>query len=162
GELKEDAEEILRSRQMKSVNVAGHILVAMLLVSVIAAFVEVLRIRFAREKDSSRAGTTTSRRCSASVDNPVTRRLISRESIRSQRSLDIPTMHRSTLRLLGARPSPLTRRSSFPTSQAKQAATSVCGTPTSPTRRQSAESDEETGVVFINALHHRIRLIRRH
>jgi len=50
GELKEDAEEILRSRQMKSVNVAGHILVAMLLVSVIAAFVEVLRIRFAREK----------------------------------------------------------------------------------------------------------------
>jgi len=50
GRLKEDAEEILKSRQMKSVNVAGHILVAMLLVSVIAAFVEVLRIRFAREK----------------------------------------------------------------------------------------------------------------
>jgi len=49
-EMKESAEEILKSRQMKSVTVAGHILVTMLLVSVIAALVEVLRIRFAREK----------------------------------------------------------------------------------------------------------------
>lgn len=49
-EMKESAEEILRMRQMKSVTVAGHILVTMLLVSVIAALVEVLRIRFAREK----------------------------------------------------------------------------------------------------------------
>jgi len=49
-ETKESAEEILKMRQMKSVTVAGHILVAMLLVSVIAALVEVLRIRFAREK----------------------------------------------------------------------------------------------------------------
>lgn len=49
-ELKENAEEILRTRQMKSVTVAGHILVTMLLVSVIAALIEVLRIRFAREK----------------------------------------------------------------------------------------------------------------
>jgi hypothetical protein len=66
------------------------------------AFVKLLHLLFSKlHKDSSRAGTTTSRRCSASVDNPVTRRLISRESIRSQRSLDIPTMHRSTLRLLG-------------------------------------------------------------
>lgn len=46
----ESAEEILKSRQMKSITVAGHILVTMLLVSVIAALVEVLRIRFAREK----------------------------------------------------------------------------------------------------------------
>ncbi|XP_024874297.1 uncharacterized protein LOC112456157 [Temnothorax curvispinosus] len=51
-EMKESAEEILKSRQMKSVTVAGHILVTMLLVSVIAALVEVLRIRFAREKIS--------------------------------------------------------------------------------------------------------------
>lgn len=49
-ELKESAEEILKTRQMKSVTVAGHILVTMLLVSVIAALIEVLRIRFAREK----------------------------------------------------------------------------------------------------------------
>lgn len=49
-ELKENAEEILKTRQMKSVTVAGHILVAMLLVSVVAALIEVLRIRFAREK----------------------------------------------------------------------------------------------------------------
>lgn len=49
-EMKESAEEILKMRQMKSVTVAGHILVTMLLISVIAALVEVLRIRFAREK----------------------------------------------------------------------------------------------------------------
>lgn len=49
-EMKENAEEILKTRQMKSVTVAGHILVTMLLVSVIAALIEVLRIRFAREK----------------------------------------------------------------------------------------------------------------
>lgn len=49
-ELKENAEEILKTRQMKSVTVAGHILVTMLLVSAIAALIEVLRIRFAREK----------------------------------------------------------------------------------------------------------------
>lgn len=49
-EMKESAEEILKTRQMKSVTVAGHILVTMLLISVIAALVEVLRIRFAREK----------------------------------------------------------------------------------------------------------------
>ncbi|EZA58792.1 Presqualene diphosphate phosphatase [Ooceraea biroi] len=49
----ENVEEILKSRQMKSTIVAGHILVAMLLVSVIAALVEVLRIRFAREKRST-------------------------------------------------------------------------------------------------------------
>lgn len=49
-ELKENAEEILKTRQMKSITVAGHILVTMLLVSVIAALIEVLRIRFAREK----------------------------------------------------------------------------------------------------------------
>ncbi|RLU18775.1 hypothetical protein DMN91_009132 [Ooceraea biroi] len=159
----ENVEEILKSRQMKSTIVAGHILVAMLLVSVIAALVEVLRIRFAREKDSSRAGTFASRRSSSSVDIRVTRRLISRELIRSQRSFDIPTMHQSTLRLLGARPPPLIRRSSFPTPQAKQVATSsVCGTPINrSSRRQSSESDEET-VIVAYALHHRIRLIRRH
>lgn len=49
-EMKENAEEILKTRQMKSVTVAGHILVTMLLVSVVAALVEVLRIRFARDK----------------------------------------------------------------------------------------------------------------
>ncbi|XP_070169472.1 uncharacterized protein [Polyergus mexicanus] len=163
-EMKENAEEILKTRQMKSVTVAGHILVAMLLVSVIAALIEVLRIRFAiREKDSSRAGTITSRRCSSSVDLPATRRPILRELIRSQRSFEIPATPRSALRLLGARPPPLIRRSSFPTPQAKQNATSsVCGTPnTRLTRRPSAESEEEIGIVT-NILHHRTRLIRRH
>lgn len=47
---KENSEEILKERQMKSVTVAGHILVTMLLVSVIAALVEVLRVRFTTEK----------------------------------------------------------------------------------------------------------------
>lgn len=62
--------------------------------------------------------------------------------------------------LPGARPPPLIRRSSFPTPQAKQTATSsVCGTPnTRLTRRPSIESDED----IITALHHRTRLIRRH
>ncbi|KAL0105227.1 hypothetical protein PUN28_016706 [Cardiocondyla obscurior] len=162
-EMKESAEEILKTRQMKSVTVAGHILVTMLLVSVIAALVEVLRIRFAREKDSSRAGTIISRRCSSNVDTPATRRPISRELIRSQMSFEIPGMHRSALRLLGARPPPLIRRSSFPTPQAKQAATSsLCSTPKKGlTRRPSAESDEEIRIVT-NTLHHRARLIRRH
>lgn len=61
----------------------------------------------------------------------------------------------------GARPPPLIRRSSFPTPQAKQVATSsLCGTPSKGlTRRQSAELDEE---IVTNALHHRTRLIRRH
>ncbi|XP_012220206.1 uncharacterized protein [Linepithema humile] len=159
-EMKENAEEILKTRQMKSVTVAGHILVTMLLVSVVAALVEVLRIRFARDKDSSRASTIISRRCSSSVDIPGTRRPISRELIRSQQSFEIPGMQRSALRLLGARPPPLIRRSSFPTPQAKQTATSsVCGTPnTRLTRRPSIESDED----IVNALHHRTRLIRRH
>jgi len=63
----------------------------------------------------------------------------------------------------GARPPPLIRRSSFPTPQAKKAATSsLCGTPSKGlTRRQSAESDEEIRIVT-NTLHHRTRLIRRH
>ncbi|XP_011063182.1 PREDICTED: protein bfr2-like [Acromyrmex echinatior] len=163
-EMKESAEEILKSRQMKSVTVAGHILVTMLLVSVIAALVEVLRIRFAREKDSSRAGTIISRRsCSSNVDISATRRPISRELIRSYKSFDIPGVHHSTLRLLGARPPPLIRRSSFPTPQAKKTATSsLCGTPSKGlTRRQSAESEEEIRIVT-NTLHHRTRLIRRH
>ncbi|XP_071555467.1 uncharacterized protein [Temnothorax nylanderi] len=162
-EMKESAEEILKSRQMKSVTVAGHILVTMLLVSVIAALVEVLRIRFAREKDSSRAGTIISRRRSSNVvDISAPRRPTSRELIRSQKSFEIPGMHRSAMRLLGARPPPLIRRSSFPIPQAKKAATSsLCGTPSKGlTRRQSAESDEEIGIT--NALHHRTRLIRRH
>lgn len=61
----------------------------------------------------------------------------------------------------GARPPPLIRRSSFPTPQAKQTATSsVCGTPnTRLTRRPSIETDED---IVNNALHHRTRLIRRH
>ncbi|KYN14661.1 putative lipid phosphate phosphatase PPAPDC3 [Trachymyrmex cornetzi] len=108
-------------------------------------------------KDSSRAGTIISRRsCSSNVDIPATRRPISRELIRSHKSFDIPGVHHSALRLLGARPPPLIRRSSFPTPQAKKAATSsLCGTPSKGlTRRQSAESEEEIRTVT-NTLHHR-------
>ncbi|KYM82322.1 Presqualene diphosphate phosphatase [Atta colombica] len=97
-------------------------------------------------KDSSRAGTIISRRsCSSNVDISAIRRPISRELIRSYKSFDIPGVHHSTLRLLGARPPPLIRRSSFPTPQAKKTATSsLCGTPSKGlTRRQSAESEEE-------------------
>lgn len=65
-------------------------------------------------------------------------------------------------RIVGARPPPLIRRSSFPIQQSKQSSGSVSGTPNNRiSRRQSAESDEEIGVL-INALHHRTRLIRRH
>ena len=48
--LTESTEESGKDRRMKSVPVAGHILVTMLLISAIAALVEVLRIRFARDK----------------------------------------------------------------------------------------------------------------
>lgn len=46
----EKVEESGKDRRTKSVLVAGHILVTMLLISAIAALVEVLRIRFARDK----------------------------------------------------------------------------------------------------------------
>ncbi|KYQ49550.1 Presqualene diphosphate phosphatase [Trachymyrmex zeteki] len=107
-------------------------------------------------KDSSRAGTIISRRCSSNVDIPATRRPISRELIRSHKSFDIPGVHHSALRLLGARPPPLIRRSSFPTPQAKKAATSsLCGIPSKGlTRRQSIESEEEIKIAT-NTLHHR-------
>ena len=48
--LTDSTEESGKDRRMKSVPVAGHILVTMLLISAIAALVEVLRIRFARDK----------------------------------------------------------------------------------------------------------------
>lgn len=46
----EKTEESGKDCRTKSVLVAGHILVTMLVISAIAAFVEVLRIRFARDK----------------------------------------------------------------------------------------------------------------
>lgn len=70
----------------------------------------------------------------------------------------------SPTRFTGERPAPLIRRSSFPTHQAnnKRSAPSATGTPNiRMSRRQSAESEEEIGVL-ITALHHRTRLIRRH
>ncbi|KAL2736513.1 uncharacterized protein V1477_013022 [Vespula maculifrons] len=150
---------------MKSVPVAGHILVTMLLVSAIAALVEVLRIRFSKDKnkDTSSRGNIVSRK-SSTIDLPIQRRFIPREPMKSQRSFELLGMHRSSLRLLGERPAPLIRRSSFPTHQAnnKRSAPSATGTPNiRMSRRQSAESEEEIGVL-ITALHHRTRLIRRH
>lgn len=68
------------------------------------------------------------------------------------------------IRFIGERPAPLIRRSSFPTQQAnnKRSVPSATGTPNiRMSRRQSAESEEEIGVL-ITALHHRTRLIRRH
>lgn len=67
------------------------------------AFVKLLHLFFSKmHKDSSRASTIISRRCSSSVDTiPATRRPISRELIRSQKSFEIPGMQRSALRLLG-------------------------------------------------------------
>ncbi|XP_076388927.1 uncharacterized protein LOC100879188 isoform X2 [Megachile rotundata] len=155
--LSENAEESVKDHRMKSVPVAGHILVTMLLISAIAALVEVLRIRFARDK----AGSASSRKTST-VELPVQRRFIPRQPMRSQRSFEIQGMHRSALRLLGAKPPPLIRRSSFPTQPFKQTSVSISGTPNNRIlRRQSAESDEESGFL-IGALHHRTRLIRRH
>ncbi|XP_017752220.1 PREDICTED: uncharacterized protein LOC108545219 isoform X2 [Eufriesea mexicana] len=150
----EKAEESGKECRTKSVPVAGHILVTMLVISAIAAFVEVLRIRFARDK----AGSITSRKTSM-VELPIQRRFLPRYPIKSQRSFE---MNRSALRLLGARPPPLIRRSSFPTQPSKQSPGSVSGTPNNRiSRRQSAESDEEIGVL-ISALRHRTRLLRRH
>ncbi|XP_046144729.1 uncharacterized protein LOC114875912 isoform X2 [Osmia bicornis bicornis] len=155
--LSDNTEESVKDHRMKSVPVAGHILVTMLLISAIAALVEVLRIRFARDK----AGSASSRKTST-VELPVQRRFIPRQPIRSQRSFEIQGMHRSALRLLGAKPPPLIRRSSFPTQPSKQNSASFSGTPNNwISRRQSAESDEEIGLL-ISALHHRTRLIRRH
>ncbi|XP_076388929.1 uncharacterized protein LOC100879188 isoform X4 [Megachile rotundata] len=145
--LSENAEESVKDHRMKSVPVAGHILVTMLLISAIAALVEVLRIRFARDK----AGSASSRKTST-VELPVQRRFIPRQPMRSQRSFEIQ----------GAKPPPLIRRSSFPTQPFKQTSVSISGTPNNRIlRRQSAESDEESGFL-IGALHHRTRLIRRH
>ncbi|XP_017880790.1 uncharacterized protein LOC108625352 isoform X2 [Ceratina calcarata] len=149
--LTENAEDGSKDRQSKSVPVAGHILVTMLVISAIAALVEVLRIRFAKDK----AGSAGSRKAST-IELPLQRRFLPRYPMNGQRSFE---MHRSALRLLGARPPPLIRRSSFPTQQSNQISGSVAGTPISwVSRRRSAESDEE----LINALHHRTRLIRRH
>lgn len=112
-------------------------------------------------KDSSKAGSASSRKTST-VELPVQRRFIPRQPMRSQRSFEIQGMHRSALRLLGAKPPPLIRRSSFPTQPSKQTSVSISGTPNNRLlRRQSAESDEESGFL-ISALHHRTRLIRRH
>ncbi|XP_076241653.1 uncharacterized protein LOC143183807 isoform X2 [Calliopsis andreniformis] len=148
--LTENTEESGKDRRMKSVPVAGHILVTMLLISAIAAVVEVLRIRFARDKESSKAGNASSRKAST-VELPVQRRFIPRQPMLSHRSFEMQ----------GARPPPLIRRSSFPTQPSKQIG-SLSGTPNNRmSRRQSAESDEEIGVLM-NALHHRTRLIRRH
>ncbi|XP_043258759.1 uncharacterized protein LOC122400994 [Colletes gigas] len=159
--LTESTEESGKDRRTKSVPVAGHILVTMLLISAIAALIEVLRIRFARDKDSSKAGNASSRKAST-VELPVRSRFFPRQPMNSQRSFEMQGMHRPALRLLGARPPPLIRRSSFPTQPSKQNIVSVTGTPNNRmSRRQSAESDEEIGVL-INALHHRTRLIRRH
>ncbi|XP_034178293.1 uncharacterized protein LOC117603352 isoform X4 [Osmia lignaria lignaria] len=145
--LSENTEESVKDHRMKSVPVAGHILVTMLLISAIAALVEVLRIRFARDK----AGSASSRKTST-VELPVQRRFIPRQPMRSQRSFEIQ----------GAKPPPLIRRSSFPTQPSKQNSASFSGTPNNwISRRQSAESDEEIGLL-ISALHHRTRLIRRH
>ncbi|XP_076224027.1 uncharacterized protein LOC116428517 isoform X2 [Nomia melanderi] len=52
--LTECTEDSGKDRRSKSVPVAGHILVTMLLISAIAALVEVLRIRFARDKVQDR------------------------------------------------------------------------------------------------------------
>ncbi|XP_076284639.1 uncharacterized protein LOC143211100 isoform X2 [Lasioglossum baleicum] len=150
--LTECTEDSGKDRRMKSVTVAGHILVTMLLISAIAALVEVLRIRFARDKESSKAGIASSRYAST-IEIPMKRRFIPRQPMNSQRSFEMQ----------GAKPPPLTRRSSFPSQPAKQTvAGSVCGTPNNRmSRRQSAEAEEEIGTL-INALHHRTRLIRRH
>lgn len=66
------------------------------------AFVKLLHLFFSKmHKDSSRASTIISRRCSSSVDIPATRRPTLRELTRSQKSFEIPGMQRSALRLLG-------------------------------------------------------------
>ncbi|XP_033339251.1 uncharacterized protein LOC117227828 [Megalopta genalis] len=159
--LTECTEDSGKDRRMKSVAVAGRILVTMLLMSAIAALVEVLRIRFARDKESSKAGNASSRYAST-IEIPMKRRFIPRQPMNSQRSFEMQGMHRSALRLLGAKPPPLIRRSSFPSQQAKQTAGPVSVTPNNRlSRRQSAEAEEEIGTL-INALHHRTRLIRRH
>ncbi|CAK9827436.1 hypothetical protein ANTRET_LOCUS5128 [Anthophora retusa] len=145
-----------KNRRTKSVPVAVHILMTMLLISAIAAFVEVLRIRFARDKDSSKAGSASSRKTST-VELSVRWQFPPR-----QRSFEMQGMHRSALRLLGARPPPLIRRSSFPTQPSKQSSGTIGGTPNNRvSRRRSAESDEELGF-YVSSIHHRTRLIRRH
>ncbi|XP_066583897.1 uncharacterized protein [Prorops nasuta] len=110
---KENIDENRKGNQIKSLPVAGQILVTMLLVSALAAFIEVLRIRFAKDKETARGDTVIPRRTST-VPLPVQRRILPREVMLSQRSFELQGVQRSALRLLGARPSPLVRCSSLP------------------------------------------------
>ncbi|XP_015121621.1 uncharacterized protein LOC107044305 isoform X2 [Diachasma alloeum] len=82
----------------KSVPVTDHILALMLIVSVIGAFVELLRLRFINPEDTRGDGVTSRRQ--SIVDLMLPRRCISREPIKPQMSLDMQRMHRSPLRML--------------------------------------------------------------
>ncbi|XP_063974452.1 uncharacterized protein LOC135161097 isoform X2 [Diachasmimorpha longicaudata] len=82
----------------KSVPVTDHILALMLIVSVIGAFVELLKLRFINPEDTKGDGVTSRRQ--SIVDLMLPRKCISREPIKPQMSLDMQRIHRSPLRML--------------------------------------------------------------
>ncbi|XP_034950939.1 uncharacterized protein [Chelonus insularis] len=82
----------------KSVPVTDYILVIMLTVSVIGAFVEFLKIRFTNTQDeSSSVEGIASRR--QSIMNLMLPRKCTRESLKTQMSLDVPGSNRSAVRV---------------------------------------------------------------
>ncbi|XP_033221403.1 uncharacterized protein LOC117175727 isoform X2 [Belonocnema kinseyi] len=86
----------------KSIPVAVHILGIMLVVSVIAALVEVLLIRFSRDKDeSTSSGSVNSRRGSIINFMAPKKFMPTREMLKSQRSLDLQAMHNRSTSILG-------------------------------------------------------------
>uniref|UniRef100_A0A0C9PML3 Uncharacterized protein n=1 Tax=Fopius arisanus TaxID=64838 RepID=A0A0C9PML3_9HYME len=145
----------------KSVPVTDHILALLLIVSVIGAFVELLRLRFINPQDTGDDGVMSRRQ--SIVDLMLPRRCISREPIKPQMSLDSHRMHRSPLRMLATSKAgcvpPLIRRSSFPTYFTPDG-TCDSSTPPHSSRRPSVTADGETGV-NTSVLHRRARLIRR-
>ncbi|XP_043271115.1 uncharacterized protein [Venturia canescens] len=151
--------EEMKASKPKSVPVTGHILAMMLVVSAVAAFVEVLRIRFINPKDTSTVETAGSRKGST-VELMSHGRFLSRPTIKPQRSFDLQGMQRSAQRLIGTRPPPLTRRSSFPSYHAATMDLAMTNDP-SISRRTSInpESAPDSGMASI---HRRARLIRRH
>lgn len=140
---------INREKQTSRITIlVCNFLAILLLISALIAVFEVCRDRYYKQDrlTSASCGTPELRRCSL-VDLTVSRH--------ARRSVDHPARltkdHRSlsvqNRPLLGARPPPLIRRSSFPVQVTRDSGSPGGGTP-------AQESNEGTP--------HRIRLIRRH
>ncbi|XP_012282125.1 uncharacterized protein LOC105700652 [Orussus abietinus] len=93
----EEGKQDPQGDRTKSFSLVGHVLVAMLVVSAVAALVEVLRIRFCLCK----VGSTSRSLKKGSFDEPGLSQFVSKPSIQSQTSFEMQGSIRSGLRLLG-------------------------------------------------------------